>query len=78
MVWDKTDDIWADVQIRRGFTWLSTKNLPDPAPGKWKRLLVIYRGENEYRSSSAAWAACSAALLKAPSLLSMGKDDLKC
>ena len=35
---------------RKGFVWLSTHGLPDPARGRWKRLLVIYSGENEFRS----------------------------
>ncbi|CAK9016631.1 unnamed protein product, partial [Durusdinium trenchii] len=48
---------------KRGFVWLSTHSLPDPARGKWKRLLVIYRGDNEYKTSSAFWGATSAALM---------------
>ncbi|CAL1152979.1 unnamed protein product [Cladocopium goreaui] len=48
---------------KKGFVWLTTYGLPDPARGRWKRLLVIYSGENEYRTSSAFWGVSTAAMI---------------
>ncbi|CAJ1327566.1 unnamed protein product, partial [Effrenium voratum] len=75
---DVTQLLQKDLRLN-GFVWLSTWGLPDPARWKRKRLLVIYSGENDCKSSSALWSAASfftvSLALKGP-LSSLGSDAL--